>query len=33
MSLIHAKHDAALAEPPIDLEAPAEFQTATFSLG
>lgn len=33
MRLSPATHDGTLALPAIDLEAPADFQTATFSLG
>ncbi len=33
MSLMPARRDDAPALPPIDLDAPAAFQTATFSLG
>ncbi len=33
MSLLHAKRDTAPAVPSIDLEAPAEYKTATFALG
>lgn len=33
MSLMHATSDTAPALPPIDLSAPIDIQTATFSLG
>lgn len=33
MSLMHARRDSVDDIPPIDRQAPAGFQTATFSLG
>jgi hypothetical protein len=33
MSLMHAHRDSVDDTPPIDRDAPADFQTATFSLG